>query len=92
MQGFPKWLLVAAFACAALGLIESIFFLFGGLAPFGKGLLAYALTQLIWLLPISAFFVGLRQWDHRRKTLAVLIFAAALILAVSGGIYIVKQL
>ena len=77
-----------AFANVVLGLIESIFFLFGGLAPFGKGLLPYALTQLLWLLPISAFFVGLRQWDHRHKAVAVSILAAALALAVGAGLYI----
>ena len=63
MSNFPKWLL----ALAGTNLIPILlcpFFLFGGLHPFGTSeytivaFLLYVLTQLLWLIPIGAFFLG----------------------------------
>lgn len=69
MSNFPKWLL----ALAGINLIPILlcpFFLFGGLHPFGTSeytivsFLLYILTQLLWLIPIGAFFLGLDLYNR----------------------------
>lgn len=69
MKDYPKWLLTLAFL-NIIPIFLSVFFLFGGLfkAPSGRGtfigLLVYLLVNLLWILPIVAFFIGLN--DYRR--------------------------
>ncbi len=63
MSDFPKWMLTLAFINLA-SLLTSIFFLFGA-EPFGTSentfvrFLLYVATQLLWMLPIALFFLGL---------------------------------
>ena len=69
MKDYPKWLLAFAFL-NIIPVFLSVFFLFGGLfkAPSSWGtfigLLIYLLVNLLWILPILAFFIGLN--DYRR--------------------------
>ena len=69
MKDYPKWLLALAFL-NIIPVFLSVFFLFGGLfkAPTSWGtfigLLIYLLVNLLWILPILAFFIGLN--DYRR--------------------------
>lgn len=69
MKDYPKWLLALAFL-NIIPVFLSVFFLFGGLfkAPSSWGafigLLIYLLVNLLWVLPIVAFFIGLN--DYRR--------------------------
>ena len=69
MKDYPKWLLALAFL-NIIPIFLSVFFLFGRLfkAPSSRGtfigLLVYLLVNLLWILPIVAFFVGLN--DYRR--------------------------
>ncbi len=69
MKDYPKWLLALAFL-NIIPVFLSVFFLFGGLfkAPSSWGtfigLLIYLLVNLLWILPILAFFIGLN--DYRR--------------------------
>lgn len=67
MSDFPKWLL----ALAGTNLIPALlcpFFLIGGVMPFGEGsngfthFLLYLLTNLLWVVPILLFFVGLELY------------------------------
>ena len=69
MKDYPKWLLALAFL-NIIPIFLSVFFLFRGLfkAPSSWGafigLLIYLLVNLLWILPIVAFFIGLN--DYRR--------------------------
>ena len=69
MKDYPKWLLALAFL-NIIPVFLRVFFLFGGLfkAPSSWGtfigLLIYLLVNLLWILPILAFFIGLN--DYRR--------------------------
>ena len=69
MNDYPKWRLALAFL-NIIPVFLSVFFLFGGLfkAPSSWGafigLLIYLLVNLLWILPIVAFFIGLN--DYRR--------------------------
>ena len=69
MKDYPKWLLDLAFL-NIIPVFLSVFFLVGGLfnAPSSWGafigLLIYLLVNLLWILPIVAFFIGLN--DYRR--------------------------
>lgn len=67
MSDYPKWLLALA-GTNLIPLLLCPFFLFGGLHPFGtseNGFLAfllYLLTNLLWIVPILLFFVGLELY------------------------------
>ncbi|MBR1889957.1 MAG: hypothetical protein IJ816_04950 [Alloprevotella sp.] len=64
MKEFPKWVLTQAFF-NIIPVFLSVFFLFGGLHPFGTStnivlsFLLYVLTNLLWLFPALTFFFGL---------------------------------
>lgn len=64
MSDFPKWLLALA-GTNLIPVLLSPFFLFGGLAPFGESdngviaFLLYVLSNLLWIVPLILFFVGL---------------------------------
>ncbi len=81
MKDYPKWLLVLAFV-NIIPVFLSVFFLFGGLfkAPSSRGtfvgLLVYLLVNLLWILPIVAFFVGLNDYwkSHTNLTHAGKVF------------------
>ena len=67
MSDFPKWLLALA-GTNLIPLLLCPFFMFGGVMPFGEGsngfthFLLYLLTNLLWLVPILLFFVGLELY------------------------------
>lgn len=84
MKEFPKYLLALAFF-NCLPVLLSVFFLFGGVHPFGLtankwiNMLFYLLTNLLWIVPIATFFVGLnesRRGYDLRATLILLIGVA----------------
>ncbi len=89
MNLYPKWLLALA-GLNLLSLLLSVFFLFGGLQPFGTSdngvvrFLYYVATQLLWLFPIGCFFGTLRAYDRINPFVATLIALSGLaVLAVS---------
>ncbi|MBR1838499.1 MAG: hypothetical protein IJ786_02980 [Bacteroidaceae bacterium] len=92
MNLYPKWLLGLA-GINLLSILLSVFFLFGGVHPFGSSsdtavnFLYYVATQLIWLLPIGAFFGALHAHDHERPVVAAFI-AIAGIATMIGGLYL----
>lgn len=87
MNDFPKWLL----ALAGTNLIPILlcpFFLFG-LQPFGtsdSGLvrfLLYLLTNLLWIIPIALFFVGLTLYRRCFEVPAVVVAVIGLLFTVA---------
>ena len=86
MREFPRPMLVMAFLCLVPALL-SVFFLFA-LHPFGQSdnvllnFLQYLATQLLWLLPIAAFFAGLNRERRGYRRIAYAILSAGLVLAV----------
>ena len=81
MYDLPKWLLALAFF-NVLSLVSSIFLLFGAYMPFGyleSGVLrflSYLLLQLLWVLPLASFFVGIKCYDYRHRALGVSVLLA----------------
>lgn len=88
MKDFPKWLLALAFVCIVPILVSPVY-LFGAMALFGQGqtgvvrFLAYVAQNLLWLLPIVAFFVGLDRYRRGfyKSGIAVVIAGVALAVA-----------
>ena len=80
MKNYPKWLLALAFL-NTMPVFLSVFFLFGGLfkAPSSWGafigLLIYLLINLLWILPIVAFFIGLNDYrrGYQKRGIAILV-------------------
>ncbi len=70
------------------------FFLFGGLHPFGESdsvwveAIFYLLTNLLWVVPVLAFFASLdlyrRGWERQGAVLAVV----CLLLTVAMGFWV----
>lgn len=87
MKDYPKWLLALAFL-NIIPVFLSVFFLFGGLfkAPgsWGAfiGLLIYLLVNLLWILPIIAFFIGLNDYRRgfQKRSTAILVLGNLLTL------------
>ena len=88
MREFPKWLLALAFLCL-VPVFLSVFFLFGGVHPFGRaggglsGVALYFLTQFLWVLPVVAFFLGLDRWRRGYERLGLCILLAGLALTIA---------
>lgn len=68
MKEFPLPLLILAFLCLVPVLWGMSFYLFGAVMPFGTSssallrLLYYVAAQLLWLVPVAMFFVGLNEY------------------------------
>ena len=83
MSLYPKWLLALA-SINLLSLLLSVFYLFGGVQPFGTSyngmvrFLLYVVAQLLWLLPVGCFFGSLRAHDHGHPVLAALVALAGI--------------
>lgn len=86
MNDFPRPMLIMAFLCLIPALL-SVFFLFA-LHPFGQSsnallnILLYLATQLLWLLPIAAFFAGLNRERRGYRRIAYGILSAGLLLTI----------
>ncbi|MBP3228482.1 MAG: hypothetical protein J6M53_06875 [Bacteroidaceae bacterium] len=78
MSLYPKWLLALA-GVNLLGLLLAVFYLFGGVQPFGTSgdavvrFLLYLATQCLWVVPVACFFGALRAHDYQHPVLAVFI-------------------
>lgn len=76
MSLYPKWLLAVA-GVNLLALLVSVFFLFGGLTPFGTSeykvvrFLLYLCTNLLWVVPVLCFFGSLTLYGRGRRLLGV---------------------
>lgn len=85
MQGFPKSLLALAFF-NLIAVLLSVFFLFGGMHIFGVSengcvnVLLYVADQLLWLLPVTAFFASLKLYDYDKKALSYICATAGCLL------------
>lgn len=93
MFDLPKWLLGLAFF-NVLSLLSSVFLLFGAYMPFGYlesgvlRVLTYVLLQLMWVLPIVAFFAGIMCYDYGHRRLGVLILVAGNLLTLFSFYYV----
>ena len=90
MSLYPKWLLALA-GLNLLSLLLSVFYLFGGVQPFGTSdnavvrFLLYVAAQLLWLAPIGCFFGALRAHDYQHPVLAALIALGGICLLVASA-------
>lgn len=88
MSLYPKWLLVLA-GTNLLSLLLSVFYLFGGVAPWADSasgavrVVGYVGVQLLWIIPVVCFFGALRAHDHGHPWLAAFIALAGIAL---GGL------
>ena len=88
MSNYPKWLLGLAFINLIPSLL-SVFFLFGGVRPFGSSssmpvdMMLFAMTQLLWLLPIAAFFFGLDRWMRGYNRMSILVLLTGIGLTIT---------
>lgn len=77
MNQYPKWLLALLFPSVIIPIFTMIFYLFGGIRPFGSSphwladILLYLLTQLFWIVPVLSFFVALFLWGWIREKAAI---------------------
>lgn len=77
MDQYPKWFLALNFPNVIIALGTMVFFLFGGIHPFGTvdsmfwNFLIYIFTQLLWVLPCGLFFFSLMSWGMIREKLAI---------------------
>ncbi|MBR1387268.1 MAG: hypothetical protein IJ553_02530 [Alloprevotella sp.] len=87
MKDFPRWVLALAFF-NLIPVLLSVFFLFGGIAPFGTSshalvrLLLYVCANLLWLVPALTFFFGLDIYRRGWEKWGVLILALGNVLTV----------
>lgn len=77
MDQYPKWFLALNFPNVLIALGTMVFFLFGGIHPFGSydsmfwNFIVYILTQLLWVMPCVLFFFSLMSWGMIREKLAI---------------------
>lgn len=77
MSQYPKWFLALNFPNVIIALITMIFFMFGGIHPFGDvdnwfwSFLIYLFCQLFWVAPVFLFFVSVLSWGWMREKLAI---------------------
>lgn len=77
MEQYPKWFLALNFPNIIIPMIVMIFFMFGGVHPFGDvdnffwSFVIYIFTQLLWIVPIVLFFISLISWGWIREKLAL---------------------
>ena len=96
MHQYPKWLLALIFPNVIIPVGTMVFYVFGGLHPFGQtdstfvNFLLYLLTQLFWIFPILTFFASLFLWGNTFErasvvsaVLGLLVSAASIFLLVA---------
>lgn len=77
MSQYPKWFLAISFPNVIVAMMLMIFFLFGGIHPFGDvdalfwSFILYLFTQLLWIVPVVLFFLSIFAWGGARERLAV---------------------
>ena len=77
MSQYPKWFLAISFPNVIVAMMLMIFFLFGGIHPFGDvdalfwSFLLYLFTPLLWRVPVVLFFLSIFAWGWARERLAV---------------------
>lgn len=60
-------------------MVLMIFYMFGGVHPFGDfdnffwSFMLYALTQMLWIFPLVLFFASVIAWGGIRERLAVIL-------------------
>ncbi len=85
MEQYPKWLLALAFPCL-LPVLLSIFFLFGGLRPFGRSehivvdFILFLAANLLWILPVLLFFAGLYAFGRTYERLSIGLLTVGMLL------------
>lgn len=86
MKDFPRWMLALAFTCLVPILICPLY-LFGGLHLFGTtnytlvNFLLYLLQNLLWVVPIGAFFLSLDLYRRGFERMGVAIAILGIVLA-----------
>ena len=77
MDQYPKWFLALNFPNVLIAAILMIFFMFGGIHPFGNvdstmgSFLIYILNQIFWIAPILLFFASILSWGWAREKSAI---------------------
>lgn len=77
MSQYPKWFLALNFPNVIIGLVTMLFFMFGGIHPFGDvenmfwSFIIYLFCQIFWIAPIILFFVSVLSWGWMRERLAI---------------------
>lgn len=77
MSQYPKWFLTLNFPNIIIPMIVMIFYMFGGVHPFGDvdnffwSFVIYIFTQLLWIVPIILFFISLLSWGWMREKAAL---------------------
>lgn len=86
MKDFPRWMLALAFTCLVPVFICPVY-LFGGLRLFGStdytlvNFLLYLLQNLLWVVPIGAFFLSLDFYRRGFERIGVAIAILGIALA-----------
>lgn len=87
MEQYPRWLLALCFP-SLLPLLFSVFFMFGGLTPFGESdwliirFALYLLMQLMWVLPVGSFFLSLWLWGRCQERWSICVAVLGLAMTV----------
>lgn len=77
MNQYPKWFLALIFPNVIIPIGTMIFYVFGGVTPFGQPdshvfrFLLYLLMQLFWVLPVCSFFLSLFLWGNTFERAAI---------------------
>ena len=77
MSQYPKWFLAISFPNVIVAMMLMIFFLFGGIHPFGDvdalfwSFILYLFTQLLWIVPVVLFFLSIFAWGWARERFEV---------------------
>lgn len=77
MSQYPKWFLAINFPNVIIPLFTMVFFMFGGIHPFGDvdswfwSFFIYLFTQFLWILPIALFFISIISWGWIREKIAL---------------------
>lgn len=81
MNQYPKWLLAMNLPNIVVPMCVMIFYMFGysianGLDSMFWEFILYLLQQLLWIVPLSTFFLSLLAWGmyHERGSVVIAIF------------------
>ena len=81
MDQYPKWFLALNFPNVIIPLGTMIFFMFGGVHPFGDvenwfwSFMIYMFCQLFWIAPIALFFASSVAWGWIREKMSLVLCA-----------------
>lgn len=94
MSQYPKWFLALNFPNVIIPLVTMIFFMFGGIHPFGDvdntfwSFFIYLFSQIFWIMPIALFFISVASWGWMREKIALWTAAAGWVINIIA-IYII---